>query len=178
MRLIAISASFLLAVLCFTRPAICLEMPGSPVQRAQQVDVYAQVAKLEQLVASLQQQVALLQSVIKISGNSVEITSGHDLKIKAAMTVDINAGIGTTIKSGATTNLLSGGNTIIKSNAFDVSSSVFRLSGGRGEISAASEMSIKGAILKLNKGTKPLATVGSMIVGNQVITGSPTIYGE
>ena len=178
MRLIAISASFLLALLCFSHPALSLEMPIPPMQRATQVDVSAQIARLEQLVASLQQQVALLQSVIKISGNGVEITSDHDLKIKAARTVDINADIAMYIRSSGSTKLLSSGDTFIKSSTLDLSSSYFRLSGTRGEISAASEMLIKGAILKLNKGTKPVATVGSMIGGNQVVTGSQTIYGE
>lgn len=178
MKSIAISASCFLAVLCFTLPAMSIEIPNPQMQRTAQVDVSAQVAKLEQLVASLQQQVALLQSVIKISGNGVEINSGNDIKIKSARTVDIIAGNETNIKSVGTTNLWSTGNTVMKSNGFDLLSGVIRLSGSRGEISVASEMSIKGAILKLNKGTKPFATVGSMIAGNQVITGTPTILGE
>ena len=155
-----------------------LEIPNPTMQRTTQVDVSAQVAKLEQLVVSLQQQVALLQSVIKISGNGVEIASGYDLKINAARAVEINSGGGTAIKSGGTTRLLSSGDISIKSSTLDLSSSYFRISASRGEISVSSEMSIKGAILKLNKGTKPIATVGSMIAGNQVVTGSQTIYGE
>lgn len=178
MRLFSISASCLLALFCYTPTAMSLEIQSFPVQRATTVDVSAQIARLEQLVASLQQQVALLQSVIKISGNGVEITSVKDLKLNAARVIDIHAGNDTSIKSNGTTRLYSNGDTVMKSSRFDLSTSGFRISGSRGEISAASEMAINGATIKMNKGTRPIATVGSMISGNQVITGSSTISGE
>lgn len=178
MKPLVISASFFLAVCCFTRPAMSLELQPLPVQRATPVDVSAQIARLEQMVASLQQQVAMLQSVIRISVSGVEINSSKKLTLNAAQDVDIHAGSDTWLKSNGKNLFYSSGDTYIKAINFDVSSRLFRLSGGRGNISASSDMSIKGAVLKLNKGTKPVATIGSMIANNQVVTGSPTIFGE
>jgi len=174
----------LCATLLLPRPTVGAEFPTY--QR--QGDLSAQVARLEQVVASLQQQVALLQSIIRINGTTVEISSNRDLKIKAGGTIDINSGMNTVlssgmntdIKSGMSIDIKSGLNTTIKSGAStDIyAGSLFRLQGARGDISAASDLLLKGSLLRLNKGIKPVATMGSMVSGNQVITGSPTILGE
>lgn len=154
----------------------------------QQADLSVKVARLEQVVASLQQQIAQLQSIIRINGTTVEISSSRDLKIKAAGAIDINSGMNTVIssgmntdiKSGMSSDIKSGLNTTIKSGATtDIYAGAFlRLQGARGEISASSDLLLKGGLLRLNKGNKPIATMGSMVSGNQVITGTPTILGE
>lgn len=150
--------SLSLLILTSLTPALGYEMPSTHTYQTRPAnDLSAQVARLEQTVAVLQQQIALLQSVIKIYGSTVEIGSGQDLKIKAAGTVDIRSGLDTLIKS---------------------SSNIRLQSNGIGELSAGAVLTLRGSLLRLNNATKPIATVGSVIGGNQVMTGSPTILGE
>lgn len=153
-------AIFLLPLLILTTltPALGYETPSTHTYQVKPTnDLSAQVARLEQTVAVLQQQIALLQSVIRVTGTSVEISANRDLNINAGTTVDIRSGMDTIIKS---------------------SSNIRLQSSGAGEISAGSVLTLRGSLLRLNKATKPIATVGSVIGGNQVMTGSPTIFGE
>jgi len=188
MKPIVILAVILFTAVCPVNQVISAEIPTYQISNTRQVDLSAQVARLEQVVTSLQQQVAQLQSIIRINGTTVEISSSRDLKIKAGGVIDINPGMNTVINSGMNTIIKSGINTDIKSNAnsyiksggsTDIyAGSLLRQQGARGEISAASDLTLRGVPIRFNKGTKPVATMGSMVIGSQVTTGSPTILGE
>ena len=176
-------AGFALFIVTLIPPQLVMAIDAvhPPLQNTRQVnELSAQVARLEQMVALLQQQVNQLQSVIKVTGTAVEIGSSRDLKIKAGGSIDIIAGMNTGISSGMNTNIKSASNTTIKSGAItDIyAGSFFRLQAVRGDITASSDLLLKGVPLRLNKGTRPVATMGSMVMGNQVTTGSPTILGE
>ena len=180
MRRLFTTAWLLCAAMLFPHTASSAEMPTYQTTNTRQVDLSAQVARLEQVVVLLQQQVALLQSVIRINGTTVEISSSRDMKIKAVGSVNISSGLNTDISSGLNSAIKSGASTLIKSGTTtDIYAGAFlRLQGVRGEISASSDLLLKGGLLRLNKGNKPVATMGSMVIGNQVTTGSPTIFGE
>lgn len=163
------------------QPAFAIETRSAQLPQANSANnLSLQVARLEQTVAQLQQQIALLQSIIKVSGSTVEIAANRDLKIKAGGALEINAGMNTAIRSAMNTTVQSGMSTYLTSSvSTDVNSGAFfKLQSGRCEVNASSEMALKGAILRLNRGSKQIATVGSLTAGNQVATGSPTIFGE
>lgn len=116
MRPVILFTGLLLALCLISSPAMCLEtVPTRNMMQVQPADMSARVAKLEQLVAALQQQVAQLQSVIRVSGNSVEIGSGLDLKIYTPRHLEIRTGSGLTVKSSNSISLLSNSNIVIKS---------------------------------------------------------------
>ncbi len=113
------------------------------------------VVLLQQQVQSLQAQMAALQSALKIASNgAVTILSPASVSIQAGMNVAIGAGTQVSIHSNGTT-----------------------LIEGKGAVD------LKGVPLKLNGGTKPLATVGSQVqvpgqpIG-QVVTGSLAVLGN
>ncbi|MDF0644458.1 MAG: hypothetical protein P0111_10530 [Nitrospira sp.] len=45
-------------------------------------------------------------------------------------------------------------------------------------VEAKGNLSVKGVIMRLNDGTKPLAAVGSAVGNGQVLTGSPNLFGN
>lgn len=111
-----------------------------------------QIAILQQQVQALQAQIAALQSVLKIASNgAVTILSPTSISVQAGTNVAIGAGTQMTIQSN--------GPALVE---------------GKGAVD------LKGFPLKMNGGTKPLATVGSQVqVPGQpiglVTTGSQTI---
>ena len=128
-----------------------------------------QVVVLQQQVQSLQGQLAAIQSVLKVTPTSATlqapavsilslegttIQSSKGITVKAATDIAVQSQAGTSIKVGTTATIQASGVT-----------------------------ELKGAILKLNGGTKPIATVGSQVqvpgqpIG-QVMTGSGTILGN
>lgn len=111
-----------------------------------------QIFALQQQVQALQAQIAALQAVFKIAPNgAVTILSPTSVSVQAGTTVSIGAGQNISIQSPGTA-----------------------LVEGKGGLD------LKGMIVKLNGGTKPLATVGSQVqvpsqpIG-QVTTGNQTV---
>lgn len=134
-----------------------------------QMSIDQQLAMMQQRIRTLETQIAALQSVLIVT------QAGATLQAPTLLLQSLN---GTTIRSG-------------KSLAIDAGESITTRSGTSTLIRASSTalvegagtLDLKGAPIRLNGGTKPLATVGSQVqltgqpIG-QVITGSPAILGN
>lgn len=128
-----------------------------------------QIAALQQQVQALQAQVAALTAVLKVTasgatlqaatvtiiGNDgVAIQTSRSFSLAAGQNLNLQASVNTAIKGGATT-----------------------------AIEGSGLLDLKGGVIKLNGGTKPLATVGSQVqvpkqaIG-QVTTGSANVLGN
>lgn len=111
-----------------------------------------QIFALQQQVHALQAQIAALQSVFKIAPNgAVTILSPTSVSVQAGTTVSIGAGQNISIQSP-----------------------------GTALVEGKSGLDLKGPVIKLNGGTKPLATVGSQVQipgqpTGQVTTGTQTV---
>jgi hypothetical protein len=130
---------------------------STPIQSA---TVEQQLAALQQQVQALQVQMAALQSVVKIASNgAVTIQSPTSVSVQAG--TDLLIGAGRNISIGATHNVSVQGN-------------------GTTLVEGKSGLDLKGLPIKLNGGTKPVATVGSQVqvpgqpIG-QVTTGNQTV---
>ncbi len=146
-----------------------LEAPGQRPGATTNTEVEQRLAALQQQVQTLQAQVAALQSVLKVtpagatlqaptvsiltSGDTV-IQSGKGITVRAATSIGVQSQVDVSLKAGATAT-----------------------------IESTATTHLKGGILKLNDGSKPLATVGSQVqvpgqpIG-QIVTGSPTLLGN
>jgi hypothetical protein len=124
----------------------------------------SRIAALQQQVQVLQAQVAALQSVLKVTpagatlqAPTLSFLSLEGIALQSNKGIAVTAGTGLTMQSQAGTSIKAG-------SALSVDSS--------------GTMDLKGASIKLNGGSKPLATVGSAVGNGKVITGSPTILGN
>lgn len=128
-----------------------------------------QIAALQQQVKALQTQVAALTAVLKVSAAgatlqapSITIVSADGVAIQAQRNISLSAGQNLAMQAAA--------NAAIKGSATTA-------------IEGSGLLDLKGATIKLNGGTKPLATVGSQVqipkqaIG-QVITGSANVLGN
>ena len=107
---------------------------------------------------TLQAPTLLLQS---LNGTTIESQKNVSLKVGQNLLVDTGSNL--TMRTGATTNIQSSGTMNIQS---------------------AATLDLKSSLMRLNGGSKPLATVGSQVqttpgqpIG-QVFTGSQTIFGN
>lgn len=142
------------------------------------------VAQLQQQVDVLTAQLGALQSVLKvtptgatlqaptvtmIASEGLALQSGKGVTVTAGTSLDVRAAMATSIRSGMST-LLEG----------------------------AGSLDLKGGVLRLNGGTKPIATIGSQVqlrggqvigtvqggsvigtpAGGEIVTGSTTILGN
>lgn len=111
-----------------------------------------EVKALSQKVAALEARLKVLEGVLQVSGNNVKLVSSQGL----------------TIQAGTNTSLLSGLNTSIH--------------GASVAVSGASTVDIRGGMLMLNAGARPLARVGDPVVVDgkvgQITAGAPTILGQ
>ncbi len=136
---------------------------------AGRLSIDQQVFTLQQQVQALQTQVAALQSVLKVTPTSatlqapsISIFSSGDTLIQSSKGITVKAASGITVQSQAGTSIKAGSTATIE---------------------ASGTTELKGAVIKLNGGSKPLATVGSQVqvpgqpIG-QVLTGSGTILGN
>lgn len=146
-----------------SQPGVVLQTPrtGTPIQAA---TVEQQLAGLQQQVQSLQAQLAALQSVLKVTPTgatlqapSVTILSSNDTMIQSGKGITVRAAAGIAVQSQADTSIKAG------------STATFESSG---------TTHVKGAILKLNGGGMPLATVGSAVGNGKILNGSTTILGK
>lgn len=120
-----------------------------------------QVAVLQQQVQSLQGQLAALQSVLKVTPTSatlqapsVSIFSAEGTTIQSSKGITVQAATGIAVQSQAGTSIKAGTTATIEASGIT---------------------DLKGAILRLNGGTKPLATVGSAVGNGIVLSGSPAV---
>jgi hypothetical protein len=114
-----------------------------------------QLAALQQQVQALQAQMAALQSVLKIATDgTVTILSPMSISVQAGKDISIGAGQHVSVQGN-----------------------------GAARVEGKSGLDLKGMPIKLNGGSKPVATVGSQVqvpgqpIG-QVTTGSGTIFGN
>lgn len=127
------------------------------------------VARLQQQVQTLSAQVAALQSVLIIS------QAGAILR---APTLTLQSLNGTTIQSNLDIAITAGQNIAMQSFAITTIKAK-----GSALVESSEALDLKGNVVKLNGGTKQLATVGSQVqvpgqpIG-QVLTGSQTIFGN
>jgi hypothetical protein len=131
--------------------------------------VEQQLIALQQQVQSLQAQVAALQSVLKVTPTgatlqapTVSILSIEGIIVQSSKGVAVTAGTGVAIRSNAGTSIRAGTTATIE---------------------ASGTTDLKGAVVKLNGGTKPIATVGSLVQvpgqpTGQVVTGNSTVLGN
>jgi hypothetical protein len=134
-----------------------------------------QLSQLQQQLQSLQAQLAALQAVVQIAPASaagqeptVTIVAGN-LGLRASRELTLNSGSNTLIRANAALNLRSDGSTAVR---------------------AAGSLNLDGASVRLNGGTKGLATVGSIVqssapfgttgnmvpVSGQIMNGSQNVY--
>ncbi|HEX7767473.1 MAG TPA: hypothetical protein VF443_12220 [Nitrospira sp.] len=124
---------------------------------------------MQQRIRTLETQIATLQSVLIVT------PTGATLQ---APTLLLQSLSGTTIRSGKSIAIDAGESIGTRSGT-----STFIRAGSTALVEGAGTLDLKGASIRLNGGTKPLATVGSQVqlsgqpIG-QVITGSPTILGN
>ncbi len=106
-------------------------------------------AAMQQQIQALQMQVSALQAVVNITPSAVTIHSNGSLIIQAAKGVSIGA--------GQTVSIQGTGGVFVE---------------GKGPLE------LKAPLIKMNGGTKPLATVGSAVSNGTIVTGSGTILGN
>lgn len=140
--------------------------PMVPIPGAQvlPLTVEQRLSALQQQVQVLQTQVAALQSVLKVTSTSTTL-QGPTLFLMSTS--------GTTIQSGAGINISSGGNLAIQSQA-----NASLRAGAAAAFETSGQLDLKGAVVKLNGGGKPVATVGSAVANGKILTGSATILGN
>jgi len=150
------------------------QQPGlrAPMTSIPTMTVEQQLAALQQQVQSLQQQLSMIQSVVKISpGGTIiqapglSLVSGSGMMIQSAGSMVVRSGTDMTIDSGSAMAVKSSSTAMIQS-----------VSGMT--IEAKGNLSVKGMTTRLNDGTKPVATVGSAVGNGQVMSGSPTLFGN
>ncbi len=123
-----------------------------------------QVTALQQQVQALQAQIAALQSVLVVTpsgatlqAQTVTVSSPQGIVIQSQKNIALNAGAAMNLQSGATLG--------IKGNSTTTVEGI----GG---------LHLKGATIKLNNGSKQMATVGSAVGNGKILTGSPVIFGN
>jgi hypothetical protein len=115
---------------------------------------------------------------VTIAGGAVTIRTQNNLALEAGLNVTVRAGAdlsamvgrNTAVQTSSTLALRSGSDLSLRSDAGTV-------------LQAAGSLNLKGSMILLNGGTKPLATVGSQVQipgqpNRQVVTGSPTVLGN
>lgn len=151
-------------------PSSTLQQPALPPRATiPALTVEQQLIALQQQVQSLQAQVAALQSVFKVTAGGATIQ---------APTISILSAEGTIIQSGKGLALKAGMNIAVQAQ-----NSVSINAAGATKVETGGTMDLKGALLKFNGGTKPIATVGSLVQvpgqpTGQVVTGNSTVLGN
>ena len=134
-----------------------------------------QLAQLQQQVQALQAQLAALQAIVRITpasaaGQEPSVTiAAENLQLRASINFTLQSGSTMTIRTAAALKLQSDGNT---------------------EVRAAGSLNMDGSLVRLNGGSKRLATVGSIVqtsvpfgttgamvpVSGQVMNGSTSVF--
>lgn len=135
-----------------------------------QVSIEQQMGLLQQRIMALESQLAILQSVLIVT------PTGTTLQAPTLLLQSLN---GTIIESQKNVSLRASQHLSV-----DTAENLSMRIGAATTIQSGGTLDIKGSLLRLNGGTKPLATVGSQVQTSsgqpigQVITGSPAILGN
>lgn len=150
-----------------------------------QLSIEQQVGFLQQQVSMLQTQLTMLQAAVQVTPSGVKLQGptvtilGGVVTIEAQNNVALRAGSNVDVRTGVNLSVSTGGNTSVQTGA-----NLSLRSGAGTLVQASALLDLKGAMISLNGGTKPLATVGSHVQvppgssSGQIITGSPTILGN
>lgn len=134
-----------------------------------QVSVEQQMAIMQQRIKILETQIAALQSVLIITQTGATLQA-PTLLLQSLNGTTIRSGKAIVVDAGDLLSMRSGTDTLIRA-------------GSTALVEGAGTLDLKGAPIRLNSGTRPLATVGSQVQlsgqpTGQVISGSPTIFGN
>ncbi|MDP1947327.1 MAG: hypothetical protein Q8L77_07485 [Nitrospirota bacterium] len=150
-----------------------------------QLSIEQQVGLLQQQVSMLQTQLAMLQAAVQVTPSGVKLQGptvtilGGVVTIEAQNNVALRAGSNVDVRTGVNLSVSTGGNTSVQTGA-----NLSLRSGAGTLVQASAPLDLKGSMISLNGGTKPLATVGSHVQvtpgssSGQIVTGSPTILGN
>lgn len=139
-----------------------MQAPTTPIPT---MTVEQQIATLQQQIQSLQFQLSMIQSVVKISPNGTVIQAPA-LSLLSANGTLIQSDKGVTVAAGQGLSMQAGGSAAVKA-------------GSSIAVEAQQILDLKGGLqMRLNGGTKPIATVGSAVGNGKVLTGSQTILGN
>lgn len=134
-----------------------------------QVSIDQQLAIMQQRIKTLETQIAALQSVLIVTQAGATLQA-PTLLLQSLSGTTIRSGKNLAIDAGESITTRSGTSTLIRASSTAL-------------VEGAGTLDLKGAPIRLNGGTKPLATVGSQVqltgqpIG-QVVTGSPAILGN
>lgn len=143
------------------------QQPGmqAPTTPLPSMSVEQQIAALQQQIQSLQFQLSVIQSVVKISPNGT-IIQAPALSLLSANGTVVQSDKGVTVTAGQGLSIQAAGAAAVKA-------------GSSIAVEAQQILDLKGMNqLRLNGGTKPIATVGSAVGNGKVLTGSQTIWGN
>lgn len=148
-------------------PSVMQQMPRvgtSPQASMQAPTTDQQLAALQQQVQALQAQVAALQSVLVVTPTGATLQA-LNLTVSSPQGVVIQSQKNVAITAGMTMNFQSGTSLSMKGNTIAT-------------VEGAGGLNLRGATVKLNNGSKPMATLGSAVAGGKVVSGSATILGD
>lgn len=150
------------------------QQPGfrAPTTSIPAMTLEQQLAALQQQIQSLQLQLAALQSVVQVSPNGTVIQAPALSFVSASGTMIQSAGP-MVLRSGANMTFDMAGAMTVKSSSTAMIQSAAGMT-----IEAKGNLSVKGATMRLNDGTKPVATIGSAVGNGTVLTGSPNLFGN
>ena len=109
----------------------------------------------------IKQQLDKIMQVLLINGGNVTLKSGGNLVIEANGSLLIEGKSATTIKAAGSLSL--------------EAQNAAKLKGSSTEISAAGVTSIKGSVVKLNNGNKPIAYKGGLVKGQVPMSIAPSV---
>ncbi len=131
-----------------------------------------QVAALQQQVAALQEQLKALQSVVRLTDTGVVLT-GPAVTI-AAGTIVVDADGNLNLEANNLSAVVQRDTTLNNGMSLTITSDSTATLQSRGPVD------VKGTLVRLNGGTRPVATQGSLVQTTpsgaaQIVNGSPTV---
>lgn len=147
----------------------------APSQLRSAMPLDQQVEMLQQQVAVLQAQVNALLTAVRVTETGV-VLQGPTVQI-AGQSIDIRSDANLGFKAGS----LSG--EIAQNASMRTGGTLTVVSSGGTTLRSTGTLDLKGTILRLNGGNRPVATVGSGVqmqsaTAGQIVNGSPNVFSE
>jgi hypothetical protein len=170
-------------------------MQGAPAlsnAASSQLSTEQKVLVLQQQVATLQGQLAAVLAAVSVTPSGVTLQgqtvtiNGGVVKVRAQndLNVEGHANMSVRVSGNLDTNV--GNNSSVRT-----ASTLSIATGGATVLQTAATLDLKGSVIKLNGGTKPLATLGSQVqvtvnggvaagssANGSVLNGSPTVLAD
>lgn len=129
---------------------------AEPTQVRREVPRSAEVSELEKRVAALEKQNAELRRFILVNGDNLTIKAPQTLSLQAGASLDARAAM----------------NVLVKAT-------------GEGTFESGSTTRVKGPVVRLNGGAKPVARLGDPVKvmspasgDGKIVVGSPTVFAD